>query len=73
LDLAGNMAEQRNSVSGAEAAAFKVIRTDSMSDAHKGTLVEADAMAGTFTFRDHVNGEAQHVNLGPHTIKIVRR
>jgi hypothetical protein len=45
---------------------------DSMADAHVGPLIEADAMAGTFTWKD-ISGEARHANLGPHSIKIVRR
>lgn len=60
-------------VTGDAAPLFKVIRVDSMADAHVGVLVEADAMAGTFSFKDHVNGELRHVNLGPHSIKIIRR
>lgn len=67
------MWEERASISGADAVNYKVIRVDSYADAHIGALVEADAMAGTFSWKDHVNGELRHANLGPHTIKIVRR
>lgn len=67
------MWEPRTKIDGAAAPQYKVIRMDSMADAHVGLLVEADAMVGTFTWRDHVNGELRNANLGPHSIKIVRR
>ena len=65
--------EPRNSVAGTDAPNFKVIRVDSMGDAHTGALVEADATTGTFSWKDHVNGELRHASLGPHSIKIVQR
>ncbi len=66
------MWEPRNSVAGTDAPLFKVIRVDSMADAHVGPLVEADAIAGTFSYKDST-GELKHGSLGPHAIKIVRR
>lgn len=67
------MWEERTKVDGTDAPSFKVIKMMDYADAHIGTLIEADATTGTFSFRDHVNGELRHANLGPHSIKIIRR
>ena len=66
------MIEFRNNVSGDEAAAYKIMRLSDFADAFSGTLVCADAMAGTFTYKDRA-GENKSESLGPHSIRIIRR
>lgn len=67
------MWEERVKIDGVDAPRFKVIRLSDYGDAHVGPLIEADAMTGAFSYRDHVNNELRHANLGPHAIKIIRR
>ncbi len=66
------MIEFRTSVSGSEAADYKIMRLSDYADAFAGTLVCADSMAGTFTWKDKT-GNDKSENLGPHSIKIMRR
>lgn len=72
LDGEKGVWEFETSVSGDRAAAFKVVRLDSLADAIDGDLISADSLAGTVSFKDR-SGTVQNKNFGPHAIRIVPR
>jgi hypothetical protein len=59
-------------VSGEDAAAYKVVRLDSLADAHTGLLLSADVDTGRFSWVDAA-GETKSADLGSHRIRIARR
>lgn len=65
--------EQVVTIEGPQAKRFKVVALDSLADLHKGQLISADTMTGTFSWYDHVTGEPRTVHVPPHSIKIVLR
>ena len=59
-------------ICGIEAIHFDAVRLDDFSNANKGPLTYADTDTGLVVYKD-VTGEEKRVELGAHSITILRR
>ena len=64
------MWEFETSVSGENAKRFTVVKLDDYTDACPGTLISANSVDGTFSYKDAA-GQTVEKALGPHSIRIV--